>query len=286
MSSRLTPTSMTTAPVLDHVAGDHARPAGGHAEDVGAPAVARRDRACACDTSSPWRGAPRRSWASGLPTRRERPITTASAPSSVDAVVVEDLEAAGRRARHRGRLARRAGGRGSSGCRPSASFAGAMARDRPRPRPAPWAAGAGAGRRGSTRSALIGAIVVEQLRLRAARRGRGSRAWRCRPRRPRASCCARRSAEAGSSPTRTTASVGVTPLVARRARDAGACTSASTFAATALPSRISAKAGSGGSGTRSRSMDRPRARSRDRCGSPRRAARPAPWRARSGSASG
>ena len=108
-------------------------------------------------------------------------------------------------------------------------------------------------------------------------------AWRCRRRRPRASCCARRPARRDRRrPARR-------PAWARRRwspRSAAtpARTSAEHLLGHRLPSRINATAGSR---RHAQPPDgRPRARSRDRRRITRRAARPGPWPARSGSASG
>ncbi len=89
---------------LDHVAGDHARPAGRHAQDVGAPRVAgeiagarvtHRDRGVAREQELGER----------LADQARASDHHRLGTFQLRAVVVEDLDAAGRRARHGGRRA-------------------------------------------------------------------------------------------------------------------------------------------------------------------------------------
>ena len=188
--SRFTPTSMTTAPSFTM------SPVTNAAHPAAAQRMSAR-RQCPARSARPWRIVtvacrPRRSWASGLPTRRERPRPRPP-PLNGDPVVIEDLETARRRARHRRRACPRGGCRGSSGGARRRPWRGPWP-CRVRPRPIPRAAGAEAGCRESTHPALMARMVVTGSSVRAPLRvevvARGDADFLGSS----ASCCARRPA--------------------------------------------------------------------------------------------
>ena len=144
--------------------------------------------------------------ASGLPTRSERPTTTASAPSSATSWRrSSSITPAGVHGRSPGRpLASRPA---ETGVRPSTSLAGRSARSAP---PPSTCGGVGSwSRMPETRGSSLSSLQQPlDLLVRGVVRAAGGRSRRCRPRRRPAACRRRRPREAGSSPTSTVASPG------------------------------------------------------------------------------
>ncbi len=176
--------------------------------------------------------------ATGLPTRSERPITTASAPSSAHVVAVEQLHAARGRARPQPgpALGEQAGG-------DRREPVDVLRRvDHPRQPVAVdvlRASGAGAGCPETSRVAVELARAAPRPRPAACRPPAGGRSRACRPPSWPSACRRRRRRRPASSPTSTVASPGGSLPAATQAATSSA-TSLRTCSAIDFPSMICA----------------------------------------------